>query len=322
MQTMIREAPFGVFLAMVLVPLAMAGAAIFAGWRARRQARLLAGTQTSPVGMAEDGYRKFQGTVEAVAGDTVVAPLTGTPCCWYSARVERWTLQSAGTGTKRRYAWQTVRSVTSSAPFFVRDSTGVCAVRAYDAEITPTDKSQWTGATLEPTDRNPPRVGPSQSTHGFVQLSGGPNAQFRYSEERIYPGDPLLVVGAFESHRFDARDDEDELPPEPEAVDASTAARAANAETDDEDDEDAEEEPTEADAWAVADSERHDTLWDKATAVTKAEIGAGGRGKPLIISTTSEAAHVAMTEMGSQAAFMIALIPLGIAALVVLVRFQ
>ncbi|MBP7777728.1 MAG: hypothetical protein KA371_11405 [Acidobacteria bacterium] len=317
MQTMIREASLGVFLAMVLVPLAMAGAAIFAGWRARRQAQLLAGTQTSPVGMAADGYCKFQGTVEAVAGETVVAPLTGSPCCWYSARVERWARPR--TGDVKRFQWQTVRSVTSSAPFFVRDSTGVCAVRACDAEITPTDKSQWTGATLEPTDRNPSRVGPSQSTHGFVQVSGGPNSQFRYSEERIYAGDPLLVIGAFASHRFEPRE-LDELPPEPEALGAaSPAARVTDA--DDEDDED-NEDTAEADAWAVADRERYDTLWEKATAVTKAEIGAGGRGKPLIVTTTTEAAHVAMTEMGSQAAFMVALIPLGIAALVVLVRFQ
>lgn len=317
MQTMIREASLGVFLAMVLVPLAMAGAAIFAGWRARRQAQLLAGTRTSPVGMAADGYCKFQGTVEAVAGETLVAPLTGSPCCWYSARVERWARPR--TGDVKKSQWQTVRSVTSSAPFFVRDSTGVCAVRACDAEITPTDKSQWTGATLEPTDRNPPRVGPSQSTHGFVQVSGGPNAQFRYSEERIYPGDPLLVIGAFASHRFEPRE-LDELPSEPEALGAaSPATRVAGA--DDEDDED-NEDAAEADAWAVADRERYDTLWEKATAVTKAEIGAGGRGKPLIITTTTEAAHVAMTEMGSQAAFMVALIPLGIAALVVLVRFQ
>jgi hypothetical protein len=36
-------------------------------------------------------------------------------------------------------------------------------------------------------------------------------------------------------------------------------------------------------------------------------IAAGG-ARPLILSTTSEAAHIAMAEMGSQAAFTIALV--------------
>ncbi len=278
MQTMIRNAPFGVFLAMVGVPLAMAAVAIVAGWHARRQARLVTETKTSPIGVAEDGYREFQGTVEAVAGDTLVAPLTGAACCWYSAKVEQWRLQGTGTGVSRRHHWETVRTVTSSAPFFVRDASGVCAVNVIGAEVTPTDKSQWTGATLEPTDRNPPRVGPSQSTHGVVQMSGGPDGQFRYSEERIYAGDPLLVLGAFESHRFDARNDEGD-------------------EDSDEDDEDSEmdgdagasdergDANVVADAWTAADEERYERLWKQAAAVTKAEIGAGGRGQPLILST-------------------------------------
>lgn len=308
MQTMIREASTAVFLAMVGVPLTMAAVAIVAGWHARRQAALVSGASAAPIGMAENGYCKFQGTVEAVAGETVVAPLTGSPCCWYSAKVERWAREK--TGTNRKYRWEIVRTMTSSAPFFVRDATGVCAVNVLGAEVTPTDKSQWTGATLEPADRNPPRVGPSQSTHGVVQTAGGADGQFRYSEERLYAGDPLLVVGAFENHRFDPSDEDDE--DDIDGVDGATADEADGVEVGTE---------AGADAWATADTERHDTLWDKATTVTKAEIGAGGRGKPLIVSTTTEAAHVAMTEMGSQAAFMVALIPLGVAALVAVVRF-
>ncbi len=319
MQTMIREASTTGFLIMVLAPLAFAGVALFAAWHARRQAQIISGTQAAPIGMAEDGYRKFQGTIEAVAGQTIVAPLTGSPCVWYDARVEKWTRRT--TGQNRRYEWQTVRHVTSTVPFFVRDATGVCAIDVDGAEVTPTDKSQWTGATLEPTDRNPPRVGPSQSTHGFVQTAGGAEGQFRYSEERIYAGDPLLVVGAFASHRF-GRDD-------------AAHADGTDAE-DDQDDQDEDIDDSETDAadgeaagasedryaWAASDAERAEALWEQATEVTKATIGAGGRAQPLILTTTSEAAHVAMTEMGSQAAFYIALIPLGIAALVVLVRFS
>ncbi|HUU33388.1 MAG TPA: hypothetical protein VMW48_04955, partial [Vicinamibacterales bacterium] len=133
MQTIIREAPFGVFLAMMGVPLAMAATAVIAGLNARRQATLLKTTKTSLIGMAEDGYREFEGVVEAIDGRAVVAPLTGSPCCWYSAKVERWARPRSG--DIKKFQWQTVRSVTSSAPFFVRDATGACAVRVYAAEV-------------------------------------------------------------------------------------------------------------------------------------------------------------------------------------------
>lgn len=321
MSTIIRDAPFGVFLAMVGVPLAMAAVAVIAGWHARSRAALVKQTKTVPVGMAEDGYRAFEGTVEAIAGETVRAPLTGAECCWYSAKVEHFTRRASTHNAKAE--WRTVRSITSSAPFFIRDSTGVCPVRVYGAEVTPTDKSQWTGASLEPEDRNPLRVGPSQSTHGMVQISGGPNSQYRYSEQRIYAGDPLLVLGVYASHRFDAPD-LDDLPPEPPT--GSAAAGPSTSRLDD--DADDVDEPGTAsadepeDPWNAADSERHDTLWAKALEVTKAEIEKGGRGQPLVITTTTPAAHVAMTEMGSQAAFMVALMPLAIAAWVVLARFS
>ena len=310
MRTMIREAPLGVFLVMVALLLAMAGVAAVAGWHARRQAQLMKNTKTSLISMAEDGYREFEGTVEAVDGQTVVAPLTGSPCCWYAATVEQWKRRMGAD----RHTWVTVRSVTSSAPFFVRDSTGVCAVRPFGAEVTPTDKSQWTGSTLEPEDRNPPRIGPSQSTHGMLQVSGGPNSQFRYSEERIYAGDPLLVLGMYASHRFDV--DFDDMEPEaPIGAVPHTPLAPSTAE-----DDGAQEDDAAVDTWRAADDERHDTLFEKAQAITKAEIGKGGGGQPLVITTTPQAAHLAMTEKGSQAAFGIALLPLAIAALVIWVR--
>lgn len=321
MVTIIRDAPFTVFLAMVGVPLAMAAVAAIAGWHARGRAQLVSRTKSAKVGMAEDGYRTFEGTTEAIAGETVRAPLTGAECVWYSAKVEHWT-RVGTSSSNRRNEWRTVRSTTSSAPFFVRDQTGVCAVNVFGAEVTPTDRSMWTGASLEPDDRNPPRVGPTQSTHGMVQIAGGPNSHYRYSEERIYAGDPVTVLGVFKSHRFDARDLDDlpselpvDLPPSAPAhletapapaVDAAADATAA--------------EPPE-DPWDTADRERQETLAARALEVTKAEIEKGGRGQPLVITTVSAAAHTAMMEMGSQAAFMVALVPLGIAVWVVVARF-
>ena len=309
MRSIIRDAPFGVFLAMVLLPLGMAAVAAFAGWRARRQAALLTQTATVPIGMATDGYREVQGQVEAVDGELLVAPLTGTPCCWYEARVEKWTRSMT---TSKKFAWETVRSVTSSAPLLVRDATGVCAVHVYGAEVTPTDRSQWTGATLEPEDRNPPRHGVADDPTGMLQIAGTSTSVYRYTEARIYAGDPLLAVGRFTNRRFDAPD-LDAPPEEPEEPDEPAIAVVPRRPA-------AAAERPSIDAWAATDEERSEALTVRAARLTPLEIGLGGRGEPLILSTTSEAAHIAMAEMGSQAAFTIALVPLAIAALVLYTR--
>jgi hypothetical protein len=185
MSSFIRHAPMGVFLAMVLLPLGLTAAAAFAGWRARRQATLLTATPSTLIGMTTDGYRQLRGQVEAVAGETLRAPLTGAPCCWYEARVERWT---RATSTSKQFFWETVRSVTSSAPLLVRDATGVCTVHVYGAEVTPTDQSQWSGATLEPEDRNPPRHGSVGAPTGVLEIGGRRQSVYRYTEARIYAG--------------------------------------------------------------------------------------------------------------------------------------
>ena len=211
MRTIIQQAPLGVFLVMVAVPLAMAVVAVIAGLYARRQASIVKTTKSTPIGEAESGYRTFEGRAEAIAGETVVAPLTDTECVWYSAKVEEWRRVTNG---PRRSDWWTVREVTSSAPLLVRDATGACVVRVFGADVTPTDKSRWKGATLEPEDRNPPRLAMTDSTEGMVQVAGGPNSGFRYTETRIYAGDPLTVTGLFETHQLagaDADLDDDEV---------------------------------------------------------------------------------------------------------------
>ena len=302
MGSVIRHAPLGVFLAMVLLPLGLAGAAAFAGWRARRQAARLTETPTTLIGMATDGYRQLRGQVDAVADETLRAPLTGTPCCWYEARVERWT---RSTPTSKQFFWEAVRSVTSSAPLLVRDATGVCTVHVYGAEVTPTDQSQWSGATLEPEERNPPRHGSVGAPTGVLEIGGRRQSVFRYTEARIYAGDPLLVLGRFSNRRFEARDDDDAG----EDDDDRDPSRAPSTDA------------ASADAWAAVDAERSDALTTRAAALTPFAIGAGGPDEPLILSTTSESGHVAMAEMHRQAGFTIACALLGVVALVLYTRF-
>jgi hypothetical protein len=318
MRGMIQNAPLGVFVMMVLVPPAMAGVAVFAGLRARRQAQLMAATKPEPIGMATDGYRQFDGTAEAIGGQTIVAPLTGTACVWFSARVEEF--KRIGGSGDRRSDWRVVRDLTSTAPMLVRDATGACVIRVHGAEVTPRDKSRWTGANLEPDDRNPPRLA-MQDSWPMVESAGGSSDRFRYTETRIYAGDPLVVVGEFASHRFDAAsadlDDEDDN----DFEDIADGEVATESDEGDED-EDTESISRANRTWNAADSERHDTLDRLAASVTKAEIQAGGSGKPLILAASSAATHAYMSEMGAQAAFMIALVPLGLAALVLLARFS
>ena len=146
MGSMIRSAPLTVFLVMVAVFVAMAGIAVYAGLRARKQAAQVEGTPTSNIGMADDGFRQFAGTTEATDGKPVTAPLTKSPCVWFHAKVEQW-LRSLTTSSSNKHEWQVVSEVTSSGPFLVRDATGACVVHPDDAEVTPTDRSLWYGAT-------------------------------------------------------------------------------------------------------------------------------------------------------------------------------
>lgn len=295
---MIASLPIGVFVLMQLFVLAMAGILVYAGLRARRRAALVRSMPTSPIGMAEDGYREVEGTVEAVPGPPLLAPLTRQPCCWYEAKVEKYVVRgSTDTGSEGR--WETVTSETSAAPFLVRDGTGVCLVDPHRAEVTPTDRSQWYGNTATPKDRNPPKVGPTEALGGMLQSSG--SNRFRYYEARIYSGNPALVLGEFASHRFDASEDAGDAD-EVEGAEAKPAGDASP-------------------SARIAALERDDAMLDAARRVTRQTIARGTGARPFIITTTSQAQHVALSSQGGVAALGLALVPLALAALLVWLRY-
>jgi hypothetical protein len=283
---------FGVIVAFLV---GMGGIALAAGLQARRRASLIEATRTSQIGSAQDGYREFEGTIEAPGGSTLAAPLTGWRVCWYRAKVEEQVLSTRQRGS----GWRSIRSETSVAPFLLRDSTGVCVVHPADAEVTPTDKSRWYGKGPEPEDRNPPRLAPTQSSTPVFEIADGTNHRYRYTEERIYAGDPLLVLGQFSRRGTspiddEARGDENGQQPDPEDEPGTTGAAGLDDEA------------------AIA---------ARAARVTSASIGKAP-GKPLILSTTPQASHLAMTEFGSEAAVYVALIPFGLAALLLWTRFS
>lgn len=292
MGSFIRSLPLVMFFLMVAFALAMAAVAVFAGLHARRRAALVQSTPAAYVATASPGYAQFEGRVEAIDRQTLVAPLTRAACVWYHARVEK--RADLGGDERGQSAWATVRDVTSEAPFFFRDGGGVAVVQPYGAEVTPTDKSRWYGDAETPENVDPPRLKPTEASAGMVDIAG--THRFRYFEERIYDGDPLFVMGSFgrRSASADAEDDDPDDLLDGEDGDAI--------------------EPD-------ADETLAEQLTDRGRRATAAFITRGDGKQPFIVTTTPKAAHAELTALGSQAAMGVALVPLGLAVLLLWARF-
>jgi hypothetical protein len=287
-EAFIRNLPLPAFILMVVFGLAMAAVPLVAAIYTRRRTALVKRTPTSNIAMALEGYCEFEGTAEAIDGQLLTAPLTHSPCVWYHAKVEKW-----ARGRDSESEWQTVKEATSSTPFFVRDATGVCLVDPYDAEITPSDKSQWTGASVEPSDRNPARLSVTESTTPLVEVAGTGSAKYRYFEERIYAGGPLLVLGEFSANRSTSVDDEledDDVASEDVAVAESRQ------------DTNSVEATGFGDDWKLCDQ-----LTERAQRTTRSTISRGSGGKPFIVTTVPQATHVYMSDVGSEAALYLSL---------------
>jgi hypothetical protein len=301
MADFVRNLPLPLFLLILAFAIAMAGVCVFAGLHARRRAAISAETSTSPLGTAEDGYRQLQGTVEAIDGMSLTSPLTYSRCCWYYARVEEFVRG----GPDHWGGWQTVREVTSSAPFLVRDASGVCVVDPRDAEITPKDRSVWIGSTIEPEDRNPERYPMTDLPAIESEIASTTTHRFRYTEKRIYPGDPMLVHGSFESARSRPESEDDEFDERWDREERRThGVYESRSSTD----------PWDSDAWA-------DQLTERAESITRARVKRGDGKRPFMLAATDKGQHQHLTEVGSAAAFNVALVPLAIAALMAWIRF-
>ena len=178
------------FLAAAAVAAALAG--FYFAFRHLGRARLVEDTPTARIRSAPQGYVELEGEVKA-GGEAVIAPLTQSPCCWYRFKIER-------RGDKK---WSTVEQGTSEVPFVLDDGTDRCLVDPHGAEVTPTDRSVWYGWSEFPTDRAPQRVRVAPRTAWLVQLAiqgqADVSSRYRYTEERIYPGDRLYAIGSFDS---------------------------------------------------------------------------------------------------------------------------
>lgn len=188
--------PTGVFLFMLAFAAAIIGIGGFVALRTwHRLQALQSAVQIYPKD-ARPGYFRVEGTAQATK--KLLAPLTQSPCLWYALNVEKYQYRGGSGSNSKDSHWTSKRREISEAPFLVAWEGHTVKVDPMDAEVTPTDKSQWQGANEEPDDRNPRRFKPGESPHGTgfqVTVSGGPNSKYRYFEERIYDGDPIFILG-------------------------------------------------------------------------------------------------------------------------------
>lgn len=161
---------------------ALSAAAFVFTFRWLARARLIEDLPTSRIRSAAQGYVELEGVGELMKGEPILAPLTGTPCTWYRCRVE----ERVHTG--RRQRWRMVNKYLSDELFLLRDATGICVVDPEGADVIPGEKLVWYGTTASPT-RTPLHTG----RWSWLLANG----DYRYTEERMLPGDPLYALGWF-----------------------------------------------------------------------------------------------------------------------------
>ncbi len=162
-----------------LLALAVLGWGLYAAWRDFRRLRVLADTPTARIRSAPQGYVELAGRAALMAGEPVLAPLSGLPCAWYRYRVEE---------KDDRHRWRVVDRGLSDALFWLEDGAGRCAVDPEGAEVIKTRKDVWY------------EQGPRQGEGLEWWLKGalrGFQAQYRYTEQRIAAGEELHVLGRF-----------------------------------------------------------------------------------------------------------------------------
>lgn len=192
--TLVGMDPRPVAVAVVL----LAAVAIACVWLASRTAhrlRLIADTPTSKARSAHQGYIELEGVARPMDGAPLTAPLTRLPCCWYRYRVEE--LQTAyGPRGERRRRWRVVERGASTETFWLDDGTGRVAVDPEGAELRVRHKDVWRGAARVAGINAPP----SRRLPAFL----APDLRYRFTEERINPGDPVYVLGLLKNLGVDA----------------------------------------------------------------------------------------------------------------------
>ena len=160
-----------------------------------RKARLIEDMPTSLIRSASQGFTELIG-IARTYNEPLTSPLTNTHCLWWRYTIEKY--QRRGKSS----AWTTLESGTSSKPFYVDDTSGQCLVIHEGADLRPLHRRRWRGHQLLSTGR-------AERGSAFREVINTLNAsiltsnfgigRYRYTEALIKDGDPLYVLGHFES---------------------------------------------------------------------------------------------------------------------------
>lgn len=175
-----------------LLGLAMCLGCAWLWWRQLRRGRLMAGTPTSKIRSAAQGYVELKGNGHWLPEDRILAPLTQTRCVWWEYRIEE--LRQQHGHSSSRTAWSTIASARSQELFALQDATGEVVVDPCGAKIYPNRRHCWRG----PSPR-PPRGLPQG---GLGQTSG----RYRYTERCLTLGSDLYALGWLRSETAEAQD--------------------------------------------------------------------------------------------------------------------
>lgn len=152
---------------MVVIAASLYGALYYA-----RRAWRLADTPIARIRSAPQGYVELYGRAVLLPGEPILAPLSYLPCVWYRYQVEERTEGGR---------WWPVDSGVSDHLFALADGAAQCVIDPEGAECIKTRRDVWHG------DQGGARI----------YAAFGIGATYRYTEQRIMPGEELHVIGGF-----------------------------------------------------------------------------------------------------------------------------
>jgi hypothetical protein len=162
---------------------------LYLSYRNFKKARLIEDMPTSLIRSASQGFTELIG-IARISIKPLPAPLTGVPCLWWKYSIEKF--ERSGNSS----SWTIIESGTSEAPFNIEDDTGLCIVMPRGADLSARHSRLWRGR-----DRylvNAPTNSSSLSASQLA-LNIGFGKRYRYTEHLIKDGDPLYILGNFET---------------------------------------------------------------------------------------------------------------------------
>src|SRR5207302_1678318 len=154
-----------------------------------RRDRLVADTPAVRIRSAAQGYVKLTGRAMPAGPDATAAPLSSRPCVWWAYEIAQEQRDSKGNAH-----WHTVERAASVELFALVDEDGArCLVGPVSAEITPTVRNVWYGATARPAGP-PPQSAISRESVVSEPANGEPfliaplSASQLETRERLFAG--------------------------------------------------------------------------------------------------------------------------------------